>query len=328
MPRLKRERKEFVGKFQLWWNHRTVTEYSEATWNSSIKVAIMKIHWKSIHRIALLAVVFTPIASAAEKPIRVMSFNIRFGTAKDGDNVWQNRRDFVVETIQAFNPDLLGTQETLAFQRDELAENLPEYAVFGVGRDDGKESGEMMAIYFRKDRFKQLDGGHFWYSESPDVPGSKAWDTSLPRMASWLKLEDRNQPGKVVWFFNTHFDHRGVQARIESARLLRQKVAELTKGGPAIITGDFNASEETKVYENLFAGDEPVKLIDTFRNQHPDQTENLGTAGGFSRSSRGNRRIDWIACTKHFEVESADIDRTNRNGVTPSDHDPVNAVLK
>ncbi|MEW4487651.1 endonuclease/exonuclease/phosphatase family protein [Thalassoglobus sp. JC818] len=257
-----------------------------------------------------------------------MSFNIRYGTANDGDHVWDNRKEFVVETIEAFAPDLLGTQETLKFQKDYLHEHLSEYHVIGVGRDDGQEAGEMMAVYIRKSRFEILDSGHFWYSETPNEPGSKAWDTSLPRMATWVKLSDRAQDGRTIWFFNTHFDHRGSEARRESASLLRRMVSQLAGKDPAIITGDFNAPEGSDVYNNLFEGETPIPLTDTYRSFHSDSDENAGTSGGFTLKDRGTRRIDWIGCSKQFSVLSAEIDRTNRDGVTPSDHFPVTAVLQ
>jgi endonuclease/exonuclease/phosphatase family metal-dependent hydrolase len=130
--------------------------------------------------------------------IRVMSFNIRYGTAADAENHWDKRKEFLLETIQNFDPDLLGTQETLAFQRDYLAEKLAGYGYLGIGRDDGMEQGEMMALYYRKDRFEKLDGGHFWLSETPEKIGSKSWDSSLPRMATWVKLKDLKNPISII----------------------------------------------------------------------------------------------------------------------------------
>lgn len=278
--------------------------------------------------IMLTLIAVSNSAVVAESQVRVMSFNIRYGSANDGDNHWKHRKEFVVETIKAFNPDLLGTQETLSFQRDFLGKNLSEYAAFGVGRDDGKEKGEMMAIYYRTDRFEKLDGGHFWYSETPDVAGSKGWDTSLPRMASWLKLKDL-KADKVVYFFNTHFDHRGEEARRQSASLLREKVQVIAKDAPAIITGDFNAPVDSEVYNRLFEEEEnSIELKDTYGIKNPDHRKGVGTAGGFMLADRSNRRIDWIGCTTQFNVVSAAIDKTNRDGATPSDHDPVNAVLE
>lgn len=289
---------------------------------------MLKLYSQLTRATAVLLLLNLCSTCCAEAPFRVMSFNIRYGTANDGENHWNHRKEFVRDTILAFGPDLLGTQETLDFQRDYLAEQLPGYDVFGAGRDDGENQGEMMAIFYRRDRFEKLDGGHFWYSETPSVPGSKAWDSSLPRMASWLKLKDRKN-GETLYFFNTHFDHRGQQAREESAKLLRRKIGEIAAKSAAIVTGDFNAPPDGRVYQNLF-GEQSAKvaLVDTYRSQHPDGQETMGTAGGFQIRSRGTRRIDWIACTPHFEIVSAGIDRTNRDGRTPSDHDPVTSVLK
>ncbi|MBT5018623.1 endonuclease/exonuclease/phosphatase family protein [Planctomicrobium sp.] len=282
---------------------------------------------KSIALLSVCLCLLSAAALAEESPLQVMSFNIRYGTANDGENDWNHRKVFVVETIEEFNPDIWGTQETLAIQRDYLAERLSAYQVFGVGRDDGNEKGEMMAIYYRKSRFKKLDGGHFWYSKTPNVPGSKSWDSSLPRLASWVKLKDVSND-QHVFFFNTHFDHRGEEARRLSASLLRSKVKEIAGYSPAIITGDFNAPIDSEVYNRLFAEKEnSVELIDTFSCLHPELRKNVGTAGGFILKDRGTNRIDWIGCTKQFKIVSAKIDKTNRNGKTPSDHDPVNAVL-
>jgi endonuclease/exonuclease/phosphatase family metal-dependent hydrolase len=282
----------------------------------------------------LLMLPLLPSTRAADEPqhaVRVMSFNLRYGTANDGENRWERRRDFVVETIAAFDPDLLGTQETLKFQKEYLAEKLEGYTAFGVGRERGDDSGEMTAIVYRTARFEKLDGGHFWLSETPDVVGSMGWDTSLPRMASWLKLKDTRAPGEpVVWVFNTHFDHRGEQARRESARLLRRKIAEITGGERTIVTGDFNAAEGSVPYTNLFAAgenDEPL-LVDTWRAAHPERGENEGTFSGFDIERVGANRIDWIGCTRDWEIVSAGIDRTARDGRTPSDHLPVTAVLR
>ena len=204
--------------------------------------------------------------------VRVMSFNIRYGTAKDGDNHWDHRREFLLETIRGFNPDLLGTQETLKFQRDWLAEQLDGYAVLGVGRNDGVDDGEMMALYYRRGRFELLDSGHFWLSETPDVVGSKSWDSSLPRMVTWVRLQDRRQSdGRPLLFLNTHFDHMGRTAREESSRLLRRKAATLGAESSIVVTGDFNAAADSEPYVALFSDSEGAAspLVDSFRASVP-----------------------------------------------------------
>ena len=175
-----------------------------------------------------------------ELAVKVMSFNVRYGTANDGDDHWLKRRELLLETIQAYGPDLLGTQETLAMQRDWLSERLPKFACWAAGRDDGAEKGEMAAMYWNTDRFAKLDGGHFWLSPTPEQVGSKGWDAALPRIVSWVKLQDKKRPDAVpVYFFNTHFDHRGREARLESARLLRRRVGELAGEGRVLGGGGF-----------------------------------------------------------------------------------------
>jgi endonuclease/exonuclease/phosphatase family metal-dependent hydrolase len=259
--------------------------------------------------------------------VRVMSFNIRYGTASDGENHWDKRKEFLLATIKAFDPDLLGTQETLGFQRDYLAAQLPGYEVLGVGRDDGKEKGEMTALYFKRDRFEKLDGGHFWLSETPEIVASKSWDAALTRMVTWVKLRDRRQPkAKSLMFFNTHFDHRGGQARLESARLLRRRVAEAAKTHRVIVTGDFNAGEESEPYRAFFTGDD--LLADTFRVSNPIRTMDEGTFSGFKAASVQGPRIDWIGVSRDWQVVKAQINRTARDGRTPSDHFPMEAVLR
>ncbi|MBL8889120.1 MAG: endonuclease/exonuclease/phosphatase family protein [Planctomycetaceae bacterium] len=268
---------------------------------------------------------------AQDRELRVMSFNIRFGTANDGDNHWNQRREFLVETIRAFQPDLLGTQETLAFQRDYLAEQLVDYDHLGVGRDDGKERGEMMAIYWKRDCFEKLDSGHFWLSESPEVVASKSWDTSLPRMVTWVKLRDRRRTDAVplVWF-NTHFDHRGEQARLESAKLLRKKILAAAADSRIIVTGDFNAGEGSPPYAALFAPAETgqPQIIDAYRQHQPQSVEHEGTFSGFDAKATSGARIDWVAVCDRWQIISAVIDRTQKDGRTPSDHFPINVVLR
>ena len=184
-------------------------------------------------------------------PIKVMSFNIRYGAANDGENHWKNRSYLVAETIKMFDPDLLGTQEVLKFQAEFLQQVLPEYGFHGVGREDGSDNGEYVPVMYKKDRFEVTDSGHFWLSESPEVAGSKSWDSSLPRMASWVQLSDLSNNGSKLVFMNTHFDHRGRTARLESARLIRKRAEEIMgKEIPFIITGDFNTTEDRQHFRS------------------------------------------------------------------------------
>lgn len=288
-----------------------------------------------VGRAILFLVTLTAMSTlvAQETPVRVMSYNIRYGTAKDGVNHWDLRKEKLVKTISDFAPDLLGTQETLEFQRDYLLEKLKEFEAWGVGRDDGKSQGEMAALFYRRDRFEKLTGGHFWLSPQPDTVGSKGWDAALPRIASWVRLRDRITPGsKPIFFCNTHFDHRGETARLESAKLIRQKVNELAIGCRIIITGDFNTDYDSAPYRALMTGDsssEQTSLLDTYlSSSSPHPNPDTGTFSNFDATQTRGSRIDWIACSKDWDVRLARIDRTQHDGHTPSDHFPVVAVLR
>lgn len=284
----------------------------------------------SMSILALPLLAAAPMLPSSADDIRVMSYNIRYETADDGPNAWPVRRDFLIRTVRTFEPDLLGTQETIATQRDYSKAMLPDFEVFAAGRDDGAEKGEMMALFYRKARFEKLEGGHFWLSETPDVIGSKGWDAALPRMVTWVKLQDRTNPNaRPIVAFNTHFDHRGKRARIESARLIRRKIGEIALGCSVILTGDFNSGEGSSPYESLFAKDNDgrVTLVDSFRVANPRRTPEEGTFSGFRANAVEGERIDWIGCSPDFAVKAASIDRTSKDGRTPSDHFPILAIL-
>ena len=188
----------------------------------------------------------------------------------------------------------------------------------------------MMALYYLRERFEKLDGGHFWLSESPDIVGSKSWDSSLPRMVTWVRLRDRRQPlAKPLLFLNTHFDHRGTTARFESARQIRAKAARELASSRIVLTGDFNTDEGSKPYLMLFDESDGQRspVVDTFRVAHPEKKPGEGTFSNFKAVQIDGPRIDWIAASREFQVQSAAIDRSERAGRTPSDHCPVTAVL-
>ena len=262
--------------------------------------------------------------------LKVMSFNIRYGLAKDGPNEWAERKELVVKTIQQFDADILGTQETLEFQSQYLSLQMPEFTYVGRAREaNGK--GEHCGILFRSSRFQKLIEGHFWLSETPDQPGSKSWDSSLPRMATWLKLWDEENKSSF-YVLNTHFDHRGKVAREESAKLIAHFVRGLPDGSRVMVLGDFNASVGSAPYQALFGkSGEPstsgAGLVDTFKLKNPKSENTEGTFNGFSGKADG-ARIDWIGVNAGFSVEAAAIDRREFEGRYPSDHFPVTAILK
>jgi len=175
---------------------------------------------------------------APEVPISVMTYNIRFNNPDDGPNAWPNRRQAVIELIRKYNPDLFGLQEALIDQIHEIHDGLGHYSWFGVGRDDGAVRGEFSPVFYRDGRYELLDGSTFWLSETPAVPGSMGWDAACPRVVTWVKLQDKSS-GEILFFFNTHFDHMGDTARMESARSLMEKIKDIAGDYPVVVTGEF-----------------------------------------------------------------------------------------
>ena len=256
------------------------------------------------------------------RTMKVMSFNIRLGVAKDGQNHWDLRKDLVVKTIREYNPDLLGLQEVFPMQEKYLRQNFPEYSYYGRSRLVDPRDGESCSVMFRKDRFELVEKSTFWLSETQDKPGSKSWDSSLPRIANMITLTDKNAGGKRLILMNTHFDHRGKVAREEAAKIIRDRISQFEKGARVVITGDFNSGEGSKPYQALVMGG----IVDTFRSVYPKRTEEESTFTAWSGRLIGNR-IDWILSSKNFRILSATIDRTHDNGRYPSDHYPVTATL-
>jgi endonuclease/exonuclease/phosphatase family metal-dependent hydrolase len=265
-------------------------------------------------------------APAARNDLRVMTFNVRVRTFIDLFDNWTSRRDLLAQTVRQSDPDILGTQECLAEQSDYLRQELADYDFVGVGRDDGDRRGEMCALFFRRDRFEKIDAGHFWLSQSPDVPGSRSWGSAYTRMATWVKLRQRGG-GPTVCIVNTHFDVFSARARLESARLVRSKIQSLAAGLPCIVMGDFNDSPGSEAYRELLVNGIGPAMADAFRASNPISSAHEGTRHDFSGRTTGPR-IDWIVVSREFQSVESSIVHASRNGKYPSDHFPVTAVLK
>jgi len=261
-----------------------------------------------------------------DHPSSVMSFNIRYATAADGENRWEKRRHLVVGVIRRHAPDIVGLQEALATQLDELLEALPEYAFVGVGRDDGKRAGEFAAILYRQDRFTVADSGTFWFSDTPALPGSVGWGNHVTRICTWARFLHRggNEP---FYVFNVHLDHESAPSRLRSARLLLERIEARRHADGVIVTGDFNCSEGDPPVRLLTsrAEDGPLDFVDTFRVRHPNAGV-VGTFNGF-RGDRDGEKIDYIFAPRSARVLEAEIIRDHDAGRYPSDHFPVFARI-
>jgi endonuclease/exonuclease/phosphatase family metal-dependent hydrolase len=274
---------------------------------------------KSIYSISMLLLAGLFSCANEPLPLRVMSFNIRYDNPGDSLNNWQYRKDVAAGVIKAYDVDLLGTQEVLANQLNDLQERLPQYAAIGVGRADGKEAGEYSAIFYKKDKFEAERSGWFWLSETPEVAGSKGWDGACERIATWAVLKEKHT-GKRLFFINTHLDHVGEIARREGVKLLLERAQAESNGLPAVITGDFNASPESEVIQSVLAGG---TFFDT-RLLATSTSEISGTFHGFGKIPVERREIiDYVFVTGDIAVNTYTVVPEQQDGVYLSDHRPV-----
>ncbi|HUF47767.1 MAG TPA: endonuclease/exonuclease/phosphatase family protein [Vicinamibacterales bacterium] len=279
--------------------------------------------------LALAALVRAPIPQALPaEALTVMSFNIRYGTANDGDNRWANRREFLFDVIREADADVIGLQEALDFQIDEILAAVSGYASLGVGRNDGRRRGEFAAILVRARRLRVDRTGTFWFSDTPEVVASTSWGNRIIRICTWVRLVDRD--GRAFWVFNVHLDHVSQPSREQSTALLAARIAaRVPAGDPVIVTGDLNAGESNPAVMSLTAGPatRPGRLVDTFRVVHPSEAM-AGTFTGFKPNATGGDKIDYVFVEPGTEVLDAAIVRTSRNGRYPSDHFPVTAIVR
>jgi endonuclease/exonuclease/phosphatase family metal-dependent hydrolase len=280
------------------------------------------------HSLVLLLLLSSVTWSSAAEPLRVMSFNVRYAAAPDGENAWPKRTELFFDTIAAFAPDLIGFQEVLAVQHDALTARMPEYGFTGVARIDGQRQGEWACLAYRKARFTAVDSGNFWLSATPEVAGSKSWDAGQTRICSWVRLRE-TATGKEFFFANTHLDDKGNVSRQEASRLLASRLPQLAASLPALLTGDFNLTEDNPAYAILVQPTTPgaIRWIDSFREVNPQRGPEEASSHSFKGRTKGSR-IDFIFHTDHFLATESAIDRTTREGRYPSDHYPVTAVLQ
>ncbi len=302
--------------------------------------------------------------AAPDDAVKVVTFNIRYGTAGDGPNAWPHRREMVADLLREMNADIVGLQEALRFQLDYLAAAVPGYVEIGVGRDDGVAAGEYAALFVRADRFAIAASGTFWLSDTPDTPGSRTWGNGIPRICTWMRLIETparssdegdaqgtasgrrtaTESPRGVWVYNVHLDHMSAPSRERAAEQIAAHIHDRPPAfasEPVILMGDFNAGEESSPLKYLrgetdrasvadaWPGHTPVgspELVDTFRTIDSEEQE-VGTFSGFRMGETTGAKIDHILTSERVKVLDAGIDRTSRDGRYPSDHFPVWAVL-
>lgn len=278
----------------------------------------------------IVLLVFFMGCDTKDQSLHIVSFNIRYDNPNDGNNRWEARIPVVEAYLTKESPDLIGMQEVVHRQIEDLLEMLPEYAYVGRGRDDGKKGGEYSPIFYRKDHLNLIDHSQFWLSETPDVPGSKGWDAAITRVVTWAKFEIRDS-GKTFYAFNTHFDHRGAEARQRSVDLMSEKMADIAGDAPVVVTGDFNIRKQHPTLGNALY----YNLVGTFKDNNslvnsqeiaraPVTTQGL-TSTGFNPDwpNREGNAIDYIFVSEHFQVHVYQVDRVMDGEIFISDHWPV-----
>ncbi len=275
---------------------------------------------KKILLLFMAAMIVMPQVYGAKKDenpeLKVMSYNIRLGSGKDGTNSWPMRYMATHDMLKDQMPDVFGVQEALDYQVNFIEEACG-YEGVGVGRDDGKKKGEFMSIFWNKKTVSMLKWGTFWLSETPDEP-SKGWDAAHKRTATWALMKCK-KTGKKFFFVNTHLDHKGALAKKNGLRLIVDRIAEINpKGYPMVLTGDFNIQPDSELLEELNS------RMDCTRKTAV-KTDNTGTFNGWGKA---DRIIDYIyvsgfkSCTEYQVVTKKYNDKKY-----VSDHYPIVAKL-
>jgi endonuclease/exonuclease/phosphatase family metal-dependent hydrolase len=273
----------------------------------------------------LLALAAMTIGAAPARrdcaPLRVMTYNIRLNTESDGINRWANRREQFIGQVRLMHPAILGLQEVVADQKADLERGLPGYVFLGVGREDGKSKGEFSNLAVERAAFQVRSSGTFWLSPTPDRP-SKGWDAALPRIATWAKLV-RKSDGRHFLALNTHFDHIGEQARLESARQIVRWIESNRAPGEAVIsTGDLNTVPGSPPVQALLSDSLGLRDARAASKSSPVGPE--GTFNNFAALPEKSERIDYVLVGPSLGVERyAVLAWHGEGGRVASDHFPV-----
>ncbi len=254
-------------------------------------------------------------------PLRIMSYNIRYDNPNDGIHRWDYRKNEVSKVLLKYSPDIIGIQEAEKHQLNFLDKALSHYSWVGVGRDDGKEKGEYTAIFYNIHRIKVLEDSTIWLSPTPKIP-SKGWDADLNRTATWVKCKDRIS-GQVFAVINTHYDHQGEMARLNSSILIKKTLKRFTNGLPFILTGDFNMEPDSGPFQLITELSAPPRIYDTQDISFHEHQGPNGTFNGFGYKDTSLRKIDYIFVGEGVKVLTHRhvSDRYGENAI--SDHFPV-----
>lgn len=276
----------------------------------------------NIKKFALLILVIFSVFHVSAQQMKIATYNLRYANTRDTGNLWVDRAPVVSNLIRFHDFDIFGTQEALKNQLDDISTALPQYSRYGLGRDDGIDKGEHSAVFYKTDRFKLLNKGDFWLSQTPGKP-SLGWDAiCCYRICSWVYLQEKKSKRKF-YFFNAHFDHQGVVARKESSKLILEKIKEIAGNEPILFTGDLNGSQSSEWYLTI-ANSNVVK--DTYKEVKYPYVNNA-SFNAFGAAKRSYDIIDHIFISNQFSVSKWGILTDTYFGKFPSDHFPVLAEV-
>ncbi len=263
------------------------------------------------------------MCSVNGQKLGLMTYNIKLDYPKDGENSWDQRKDWMIGQINFYAPDIFGVQEAMPNQMKYLDSIMADYDYVGVGRDDGMDKGEYSAIFYNSKKFEIKESSTFWLSQTPEKV-SMGWDAANHRVCTYALFEDTVNK-EQFWIFNTHFDHVGVEARANSTQLILKKIEEITSGELAVILmGDFNLEPENENIRLIKTILEDSKEVSTTAPFGPS-----GTFNNFEFDKPVTRRIDYIFVSKNNIVVSKYAVLSDcRNLKYPSDHLPVYVEIK
>lgn len=270
----------------------------------------MRTHFISFFMLFLFA------STSYSQSMNIVTYNVRLGIASDGENAWPNRADKVSDLLRFHEVDIFGIQEPFRNQIDDIQNHLPDFQWIGVGRDDGADKGEFSPIFFNKKKFKLLDKGWFWLSETPEKPGW-GWDAKYNRICTYALL--KNSKGKRFWVFNTHLDHQAPTARRESVKLILKKIAEVNlKNNPVILMGDFNSTptdEPIQIISKVLTDSRTISIMPPYGP--------IGTFNAFDYNSKLEDRIDYVFVNSKVKILKYGVLTDSYSLHYPSDHLPV-----
>ncbi|MEX0844710.1 MAG: endonuclease/exonuclease/phosphatase family protein [Balneolaceae bacterium] len=246
-----------------------------------------------------------------------VTYNLRLNLESDASNWWEYRKERLANQLEYLSPDVFGIQEGLHEQITYLDQRFPNFSYTGVGREDGKTAGEYAAIFYDTTTFTIQKSGNFWLSETPDTP-SKGWDANYIRICTYALFYNA-ETSEYIWIFNTHLDHEAQKARLESVKLIQQKIQELNaEGYPVVLMGDFNAVPDSEPITYITGFMQDTRTISKTKPEGP-----VGTFNGFNIAHPLDRRIDYIFVSEEIYVHSYQVHVETSYSHYPSDHLPV-----